>query len=182
MTQHTAHSEHVKKLGEMIKDIDIAMLTTTMPDGTLRSRPMSTQKTEFDGTLWFFTQASATKVDEIQHNQHVNLSYADTDDQRYVSVSGRANLVRDKAKAKEFWQPIYKAWFPQGLEDPDLALLKVTVEQAEYWDTPSSKMVELIGFVKALATGQDADEMFENEKVQLKQAPSQPAPTPVKTR
>jgi pyridoxamine 5'-phosphate oxidase like protein len=62
--------------------------------------------------------------------------------------------VRDRQKIEELWNPIYKAWFPKGLEDPDLALLKVEVQEAEYWDTPSGKMVQLIGFVKAIATGE----------------------------
>jgi general stress protein 26 len=71
-----------------------------------------------------------------------------------VSVSGTAALIRDRAKIEEFWNPIYKAWFPDGLDDPTLALLVVNVEKAEYWDVGSSKMIQLVGFVKALATGE----------------------------
>ncbi len=146
-------NEHIKRLGELIKDIKIAMLTTAEEDGTLRSRPMATQQAEFDGNIWFFTRASTPKVDEVEHNNHVNLSYAQPDDNCYISVSGMAELVRDRAKAEELWNPMYKAWFPQGLNDPDLALLKVSVEQAEYWDSSSSTMVHIAGFVKALITG-----------------------------
>ena len=82
----------IKKLGELIEDIKIAMLTTVEEDGSLRSRPMGTQQVEFDGDLWFFTGQSTAKVDEIQQDQHVNISYANPDDNRYVSVSGRARL------------------------------------------------------------------------------------------
>lgn len=95
----------------------------------------------------------STKIDEVQSEQRVNVSYANSDDSRYVSVSGTAQLVRDQKKPKELWNPVYKAWFPNGLEDPNLALLKVAIEKAEYWDAPSGKMVQAIGFVKALATG-----------------------------
>ena len=96
------------------------------------------------------------------------MSYADTDGQRYVSVSGTAQLVRDRAKVEELWNPIFNAWFPDGLDDPDLALLKVTVEQAEYWDSPSSKVVQLYGFVKAVATGKRlSDEIGDNEKLRF---------------
>jgi general stress protein 26 len=63
-------------------------------------------------------------------------------------------MVRDKQKAEELWNPAYKAWFPKGLDDPDLALLKVSATQAEYWDSSSSAVVHLVGFVKALATGE----------------------------
>ncbi len=157
----------IEKLGSLIKKVKFAMLTTLdNEDGTLRSRPMATQETEFDGTLWFFTRASAPKVGEVEKEHQVNLSYAEPDDQLYVSISGRANLVRDKAKAEELWQPALKAWFPKGVEDPDLALLKVEVEKAEYWDTPSSAMVHLFGYVKATLTGK-AYHPGENEKITL---------------
>jgi general stress protein 26 len=171
MTHHTNHAGDIKKLGEMIQDIDFAMFTTLDRDGSLRSRPMSTQKTEFDGNLWFFTEASSPKADEVEDNQRVNLSYADKDSNRYVSVSGQATLVRDKAKAKELWNPPLKAWFPKGLDDPNLALIRVTVNKAEYWDGPSSKVVQLVDFVKALATG-ESYEPGENEKITLKTTPS----------
>lgn len=166
MSENTNSSEEIKKLGEMIKDIDYAMLTTATGEGRLRSRPMSTQQAEFDGDLWFFTGADSPKVREIQEDQQVNLSYAQPDKNRYVSVSGRAAVVRDRKKAEELWNPAYKAWFPEGLDDPNLALLRVRVEEAEYWDSPSSAVVHLFGFVKAIATGQEYHP-GENEKISL---------------
>jgi general stress protein 26 len=159
--------EAVEKLGELIKGINVAMLTTVDEDGSLRSRPMVAQQTEFDGDLWFFTYASAAKVDEVQQEQQVNVSYASPDDQRYVSVSGRAQLVHDRYQMRQLWHPGYKTWFPGELETPDLALLKVTVDKAEYWDAPSGKMVALVGFVKALVTGEPATEAGENRKLDL---------------
>lgn len=166
MSDHEKSDDPVGKLAELIEDIEIAMLTTAEEDGTLRSRPMATQKEPFDGELWFFTQASAPKVDEIEADRHVNLSYAQPKDQRYVSVSGTAQLVRDKAKAKQFWNPVLKAWFPDGLDDPDLALLRVRVSEAEYWDAKSAKLVQLAGLAKALITRQEYHP-GENEKLVL---------------
>lgn len=160
------HSEELKKLGELIKDIRIAMLTTALPDGSLRSRPMQTQDTEFDGTLWFFTGLESGKVHEIEDDQHVNLSYSEPSEQKYVSVSGKARIVRDRAKIDELWSTPLKAWFPEGKDDPNIALLKIEVESAEYWDMPSSKMVHLIGMVKATVTRQSY-EPGENEKISL---------------
>src|SRR5438128_1705005 len=139
--------QNVAKLAQLIKGIKVAMLTTRCEDGSLHSRPMVTQQTGFDGTLWFFTQARAPKVGEIQRSEQVNLSYASPEEQRYVSVSGTAGLVRDPHKVRELWSPLLKAWFPKGPDDPDLALLRVEVERAEYWDAPSSTMVHLVGFV-----------------------------------
>ena len=144
----------VAKVAELIKDINIAMMTTEAEDGLLHSRPMATQKTEFDGTLWFFSGLRTGKVSEIDWNPEVNLSYADPGKTRYVSVSGTAEIVDDRAKMAELWSDIYKAWFPQGLDDPDVCLMKVDVAFAEYWDVPSGKMVQAFGFLKALATGE----------------------------
>ena len=156
----------IKKLGSLIKKVKFAMLTTLDEDGTLRSRPMATQETDFDGTVWFFTRASSPKIDEVEKEHQVNLSYSEPGDQLFVSISGKANLVRNRAKADELWTPAMKAWFPKGTDDPDLALLKVEVEKAEYWDTPSSTMVHVIGYVKATLTG-ESYKPGENEKITL---------------
>jgi len=162
----------VKKLGDLIKDIRIAMLTTVEADGVLHSRPMATQEVEFNGDLWFFTSAASGKAHEISSDQRVNLSYSGKDDNLYVSVSGTAQLVRDKDKIKELWQPMLRAWFPDGLDDPNLALLRISVEKAEYWDSPSSTVVKVVGFVKALATGKPAN-IGENKEIILDEAVTQ---------
>jgi len=159
--------EPIKKLRELIKEIDIAMLTTEEADGTLRSRPMGTQQTEFDGDLWFFTRIDAAKVAEVKEHRAVNVSYADAHHQRYVSVSGQATVLRDQQKIDELWTPIAKVWFPEGKDDPSLALLKVQVTQAEYWDASSNRMVQLAKFAKALVTGKPGDDIGENEKLEL---------------
>ena len=156
-------TEAILKLQTLIEGIDFCMLTT-MDGGYLRSRPMSTQEFEFDGDLWFFSSSNTHKVEEIAKDDRVNVAYSKPADNTYVSLSGRAVVINDPAKIKELWNPILKAWFPEGLEDPNLCLLKVSVEQAEYWDAPSSKIVQLYGFVKALATGQEAD-YGENKKI-----------------
>ncbi|HEX8524976.1 MAG TPA: pyridoxamine 5'-phosphate oxidase family protein [Tepidisphaeraceae bacterium] len=154
------------KLWKMIKGIQTAMLTTACPDGSLRSRPMATQRKEFDGNLWFFTGVSSEKVHEIENDQHVNLAYADPSKDRYVSVSGTGRIVRDRQKMKELWNPIVKAYFPGGLDDPEIALLRVTVNQAEYWDAPGGRMIQLFGIVKAAVTGKPA-RPGENKKVRM---------------
>lgn len=162
----TGHKEPMKHLGELIRGIKVAMMTTIERDGSLRSRPMWTHDQDFAGELWFFTREHSAKVDEVAHDQHVNLSYAEPSKDRFVSVSGRCRLVLDKHKVRELWSPTLRAWFPEGLEDPELALLCVTVEKAEYWDTPSSRMVQLIGFAKAALTGEPY-KPGANEKLRL---------------
>ena len=157
--------ESIEKLRSLIEDIDTAMLTT-IDGGVLRSRPMQTQETEFDGDLWFFTSSDTHKTEEIEKDNRVSVSYAKPSDNIYVSVSGRAEVVRNRAKIEQLWNPAYKAWFPEGLNDTNLILLKISVEQAEYWDSSSSAVVHVYGFVKALATGERA-EGGENEKINL---------------
>jgi general stress protein 26 len=141
-------------------------MLTTIDGGQLRSRPMSTQQFEFDGELWFFTSDNTHKIEEIAKDNRVCAAYSNPDDNVYLSISGRAEMVKDRAKIEELWSPVLKAWFPEGLEDPNLCLLKIPVESAEYWDAPSSKLVQLFGMVKAIATGQEAD-YGENKRINL---------------
>ena len=160
------HAEAIKKLAELIKGIKYAMLTTTDQDGMMHSRPMATQNEEFDGTLWFFTRASAPKVEEVEREHKVNVSYSKPGGQSFVSDSGTAHLVRDQAKNQEFWTPAMKAWFPKGPEDPETALLRIDVDKAEYWDTAPGPIVIAIGYAKAALTGKPYHP-GENEKISL---------------
>ena len=140
--------DEVKQLSRLIRGIRTAMLTTVCADGTLHSRPMATQNAEFDGALWFYTSIDTPKVGEVQDVCQVNVSYADQTEQRYVSISGRAHLVLDREKIIEIWNPSYEAWFHQGLHDPNLALLCVDADKAEYWDSRSNTMMQIVGFSK----------------------------------
>lgn len=150
----------LQKLASIIKDIKFTMMTTVAPDGSIHSRPMATQAVDeknFDGKLCFFSKNNSYKNHDIRSDQHVNLAYANPEKQQYVSVSGRAQVSRDRSKMQELWNPIYKAWFPEGLEDPELSLIEVSIEDAELWDSPPSKVVQMAGFVKAAVTGKPYD-------------------------
>lgn len=150
------NNDSLEKLKSMLEGIDFTMLTT-ISEGRLHSRPMSTQELDEDGCLWFFTSDNTRKTAEIEADDRINAAYSDTANNKYVSVFGTAEVVKDAAKIEELWNPIHKAWFPEGLDDPSLCLLKVTVREVEYWDAPSSKIVQIAGFVKALVTGTEAD-------------------------
>ena len=154
-----------EKLREMIKDIDLCMLTTVDESDDLHSRPMSLNgDVDEQGNLWFFTSSNSHKASEIERTPNVNVSFIDTDQQHYVSISGDAELVRDKQKIKELWKPVLKAWFPDGPDQADIALLKVRVKKAEYWDTPSSTIAQAVSFVSAIFSGKQV-EMGENKKL-----------------
>ena len=164
MTDKT-QTEATQKRWGMMKSISFAMLTTE-DDDNLRARPMVAAQKEFDGTLWFFTRASSHKVDEVQQDQRVGVTYADPSKQDYVSLSGRAQLVRDKTAIDAHWGESMRTWFPKGKDDPEIALLKVDVTMAEYWDAPNSTMVHAYGYLKAVVTG-EAPNPGGNEKVRL---------------
>ena len=151
-------AEGLKKIGELIEDIRIAMLTTAGPDGSFDSRPMATQKTEeFNGTLWFLTRQESGKIAEIQHDSNVSLIYADSGNAKYVTVKGTASMNRDKDKIRELWNPMYKAWFPQGEDDPSIAVLRVDVTEANYWEASSSRLVRGAKYLAAAVTGGAVD-------------------------
>ena len=147
----TTHAEATQQMWRMIQHIRFAMLTTADGD-TLRARPMVAAQDEFDGNLWFFTHASSHKVTEAAKSP-VCVTYADGGTQEYVSLSGNAELVRDKATLIAHWTEPMRTWFPSGKDDPDLALLRVHVDSAEYWDAPNLMMVHAYGYLKAVLTG-----------------------------
>jgi general stress protein 26 len=129
---------------------------------------MTTQEVEFDGDLWFFTRADSPKVWETGIHREVNVSFADPEKSKFVSASGTAELVRDRSKMQDFWKPAYKIFFPQGLEDPEIALLKIHVQSAEYWDSAPTSIGRAIKFAKAYIT-KDPSALGEHAKVAVNQ-------------
>jgi general stress protein 26 len=157
----------VAKIAELIKRIKFAMLTTVCEDGSLHSRPMAAQDIDFDGTLWFYTRADAPKVTEASQHEQVSVTFADPDSSKFVSASGTATIVRDRGKLEEFWKPHYKVLFPEGLDDPQLALLRVDVTRAEYWDSANTSLGRAFDFARAYVTG-DPSKLGEHAKVAVK--------------
>ena len=156
--KHLSGPEGLKKIGELIKDLKIAMMTTANPDGSFDSRPMATQtEKDFDGKIWFLTRNESGKVAEIKQDDHISLVYEDKGDAKYIAIKGRANVSQDRAAIHDLWNPIYKAWFPQGEEDPSIAVLWVDVTEADYWEASSSRIVRSVKYLAAAATGGKVD-------------------------
>jgi general stress protein 26 len=133
-----------RKLRKLIKGARVVTLTTAAADGRLRSRPMLPGTLD-SGALWFLTRVSSAKSADVGDNQKVNLAYSARKEDRYVSISGAAGIVRDAARVKSLWDRDHKAWFSGGKNDPELAVLRVSVEQVEYWDAKTGRMVTLAG-------------------------------------
>lgn len=162
-----ASEKDVEQLLSIINRVHVAMMTTTEPNNSLRSRPLATLRTtDFSGFLWFFTAADSPKVAEIGVHHQVNLSYADPAHHYYASVSGLSMVVRDPETMAELWNPLVKAWFPDGLDDPNLVLLRVSVEKAEFWDASNTLVHRLAAFSKALTSG-DPSDIGEHKKLRL---------------
>ena len=158
-------NEQMEKIRDMVETIRIAMMTTIDEQGNLVSRPMAALQFDEQGDIWFFTNRTSPKVDQIEHvEQRVNVSFVSVSDADYVSISGAASEVDDRAKINELWNPQAKAWFPKGKDDPELTLLKVHTQMAEYWNSNDSTMVRFFQQASALITG-STPKMGENEKV-----------------
>merc|ERR1712130_219698 len=157
------------KLNSMMQNIEIAMLTTKCSNGELHSRPMQTQNSEFDGkSLFFFTTLNAPKCQEIKTDDHVNVCFSEPSKNTYVSLLGRGEILTDKSLMKKLWTPTLKAWFPKELDDPNIALLKINVVGAEYWDSSKTSMVKLFGMAKSYLSGEPyTPSLDENKKIDM---------------
>lgn len=168
-TEHQSNKQQsIDKIESLLKSLKTGMMTT-LAGKELHSRPMMYQ--EFDKKaheLWFFTGKTTGKAHEIENDSRVNISFSNFDSNSYLSIYGEAEIVDDKAKEKELWNPLLKAWFPEGLEDPNLVLIRVRMQSAEYWDSNSSALVQLVGFAKAILTGKPYEASpSENQRVSL---------------
>jgi general stress protein 26 len=152
---------------DLIKNARICMLTTMTAEGKHVARPMALQDVEFDGDLWFFAYSDSDVVAQIAQNPQVNVSFSDSGQNAWISISGAAVRTDDRAKAEDLWSAPLKAWFPDGLDTPNLTLIKVHADTAEYWESAhSSRVITLIGYAKAAVTGKTPD-AGENETVSL---------------
>jgi general stress protein 26 len=135
----------IAQFNELIRGIGTAILTTMRPDGSLHSCPMASHPADDSGVLWFLSHDHTEKVEAVRTNQHVNVAFMDLPSQRYVSVSGYCELVRDHVLAKELWDPSFTSWAPGGPDDINLVLMKVDIRQVESWDATKGRMVPLVG-------------------------------------
>ncbi len=169
----TVDTADVARVRELLEGIRVAMLTTVEPDGTLRSRPMLAQPMDADGDLWFFTADGTTKVDEVRQDGRIGVSWARPGAHRYVTAAGTCEVVRNRAKLAELWSPTYRAWFPEGLEDPRLVLLRVRVHTLEYWESPQRPVEQAVGIVKALVRGEAVEPVtYTHGRIALRPHPS----------
>ncbi len=148
-TENQTSAERTQ-LCELIEHMRFAMLTTVNEEGALVSRPMAPLEMASDGSLWFFTDLQTAKVKQLQA---LNLSFTDADQGTYVSISGHGEIHTDHAQIARLWTSAAKPWFPDGPDSPNLCLIKVVPEMAEFWDAPHSKMIRVFAMAASIITG-----------------------------
>ena len=160
----SAQPHDLAPLRSMLKSLPIAMFNTVAHDGSVVSRPLQVLEFDDEGVLWFATGLDTDKAAEIRARPHIGLSFADHHANSFVSVSGPARLVQDREKIDALWSPPMSIFFPQGKDDPNLTLVRVEVERAEYWNGPGTLVGKLIYMAAAALTG-NPGVMSENETI-----------------
>jgi general stress protein 26 len=153
---------NIARVWQIIEKVGVAMLTTRFADG-LRARPMDARPDRDRGVIWFLTDARGHKDEEIDTAHEVGLVFIDQDSRAYLSITGRAVVFRDNARAQEIWKKTDDAWWPEGPADPNVRVLRVDPAIAELWDGPASPAAAVLEFARARVTG-EKPHLGENRK------------------
>ncbi|WP_224484734.1 pyridoxamine 5'-phosphate oxidase family protein [Robertkochia aurantiaca] len=158
--------EHKQKVWNLIKDIKTGMLVTQENNESdrLRARPMSLVQDAYDGTLYFYTSKKDAKVYEIKNDRDVCITFSDPDEQVYVSLTGKARLSHDQELIDRYWNSWVSAWFEEGKEDPEVAMLVVKINKGEHWNADENKLIQLFEIAKANLKDEAVPDIGENEK------------------
>lgn len=162
MEKNLQDQEARDKLKKLVEEINVCMFITTNSEDE-HTRPMATIEIDEAGTLWFYTDIRSIKVNEVTQEKEVHLVYAHPGKSSYLDLWGIATVERDQNLIKEKWSPIVKAWFPDGVMDPNLALLKVRPTDAYYWDAETGKMVAFMKIALSAVTGKRLSEGAEGK-------------------
>jgi general stress protein 26 len=160
MKKNLENDEALKKFKKLAEDIRMCMFITHSLDtaDTDHTRPMSTVEVEEDGTLWFYTDIRSIKVEEVNKERTVHLVYSHPGKESFMDVWGTGRIVKDQQQIKDKWTPFLKAWFPNGSDDPNIALLQIKPIKSYYWDAEAGKMVSFIKMAAAAITGKKIGE------------------------
>lgn len=157
--QNLNNQEAIDKLKALAEDADICLFTTALTIFPLSTRPMSVSQVDEAGNLWFLSNKSSDKNLHIQADKRVQLFFSNKSKSEFLSVYGEASLFdNNRQKAEELWTPIAKAWFPGGLDDPELSVICVAPKEAYYWDTRHNKAITFFNVLAKAVSGENADD------------------------
>lgn len=143
-------SASISKVTDIINDSHIGMFTTLNEAGALVSRPLAVQDVQDDGDMWFFTSANSSQVAHVRANPAVNVCFGRRTE--WVSVAGTADVVTDRQKIHDMWNQVVEAWFPDGPDTPEVVLLHVHSDSAEYWTSPGGTAATVLQWIKSKVT------------------------------
>jgi len=153
-TSNLRSQEGIEKLKHLVNEIDVCLFCTNLKtDDGSTCRPMSAQAVDDQGNIWFFSDINSDKNREIKIDNQVQLFFSHPGKSSYLVVNGEADILTDRKKIEEFWNPIVKIWFEDGKDDQNISLIKVNVTSAYYWDTEGNKMINFFKMAASLATG-----------------------------
>jgi general stress protein 26 len=161
--KNLSRSEANEKIKELAEKTDICLFTTALSSLPLTTRPMSTRSVDEEGNIWFFSREGSHKNEEIRKDNRVQLFYSNNTGSEYLTIYGKAEIIKDDAKAKELWSAIAKTWFEKGYDDPELTLLKIIPEDGHYWDTKDGKIISLFKMVAGAIVGKELVEGVEGD-------------------
>lgn len=153
MEKNLHNTEAVKKLQDLVSDMRTCMMITSGKTGARASRPMAAVDTDHMGNIWFFTNLQSNKIKDIEIDHFTQLVFAHPGKDTYLDVRGRANVITDKESIKSKWTPLVKAWFPDGVDDPNLCLVQIKTDEVHYWDTENTKMVRVLQLAMSVVAG-----------------------------
>lgn len=157
------NKEAVEKMQEMLGDGNVLMFASNLGNSPFEVSPMSTQKVDENGEIWFFSAKNSDRNTYVQQDSRTQLIYSNSSDSDYMSIYGNAEIVHNQEKVKELWTPFAKVWFQDGPEDPNLSLMKFTPSEGHYWDTKNGKMVSFAKMIASLASGETMDDGVSGE-------------------
>ncbi|HQY20001.1 MAG TPA: pyridoxamine 5'-phosphate oxidase family protein [Ignavibacteria bacterium] len=159
--KNLSESDAIEKVKELAEEIDICMLCT-YENGRMMARPMSTQKVDDEGNVWFLSDKSSDSNRQIENNNEVDLLYS-KDYYKYLALHGSAEILFDKDKIKELWKKHAEIWFTEGVDDPRISVIKFNFDDGHYWDNKNGRIVQLTKMAASLLTGKTMDDGIEGD-------------------
>ena len=146
-------------LWPLIRGLRNPILTTRRTNGGLQSRPVAMQNRETDRLdfLWFFIPADSPQVDDLQWDSAVSIVFADAHKAACVAVFGSAAVVDDTARKRVFWSAEAASRFT-GPDDPELALVRVRIIQADHWEVERNAATPIFKLDNSVLTPKPASD------------------------
>src|SRR4051794_37823870 len=161
--QNLSNQDAIKKMKDLAEEVKICMFCTYNSQNTMETAPMNVNQVDEDGTFWFLSAKDSTRNRDIEANSATDLIFAQPSKENYLSIHGKSEVLYDKQKVEDLWNPIVKTWFTEGKDDPNISIIKFTPDEAYYWDTKHGKMISFLKVAVGAVTGKTMDDGIEGK-------------------